>query len=289
MLRTLRLLIAPGGLAVVLAAAGCSGPADAPPGSPPKPAGSTPAATKPTAPADGEHGHKPSAHGGIVVEIGRDNYHGEAVFEKEGGLRFYTLGQDEAKVIEVEAQPLTAYAKPEGGTEATQFILSPVPQPGDAAGKTSQFVGKLPRELWGQKVEVTIPTIRIGGERFRVGFTSAPAAGHADAAMPGKVADAEERALYLSPGGKYTAADIAANGTTVASAKFKGVPATHDLKPQTGDPICPVTLTKANPAFAWTVGGQKYLFCCPPCVDEFVRLAKVKPDEIKPPGEYRKK
>jgi YHS domain-containing protein len=281
MLRTLRLLIVPGGFAAVVA--GCSGQADGPAAPPP-------AAAPPTAlaPADGDHGHKPSAHGGIVVPIGRDNYHGEAVFEKDGGLRFYTLGQDEATVIEVEAQPLTAYARPEGGAEAVPFALRPEPQPGDAAGKTSQFVGTLPRELWGKRVEVTIPAVRINGERFRVGFTSAPAAGHGGPAMPGKVADAEERELYLTPGGRYTAADIAANGGVVASARFKGVPTTHDLKPQPGDPLCPVTLTKANPAFAWTVGGQRYLFCCPPCVDEFVRLAKEKPDEVRPPGEYRK-
>ena len=35
-----------------------------------------------------------------------------------------------------------------------------------------------------------------------------------------------------------------------------------------------VTLTKANPACTWIVGGKVYEFCCPPCVDEFVTLAK---------------
>ena len=144
MLRTLRPLIASGGLATALALAGCSGPTAGPAAPAPKAAG--------PAPADGDHGHKPTAHGGIVVPIGRDNYHAEAVFEKNGGLRFYTLGQDEATVIEVEAQPLTAYAKPEGGAEAISLVLKPEPQPGDVAGKTSQFVGNLPRELWGRTV-----------------------------------------------------------------------------------------------------------------------------------------
>src|SRR5262245_6972704 len=54
-----------------------------------------------------EHAHKPSAHGGIVVSIGRDSYHAEAVFEKGGTLRLYMLGQDETKVLEVESQTLT--------------------------------------------------------------------------------------------------------------------------------------------------------------------------------------
>ena len=41
---------------------------------------------------EAEHAHKPGAHGGTIVEIGRDNYHAEAVFEKGGVLRLYTLG-----------------------------------------------------------------------------------------------------------------------------------------------------------------------------------------------------
>jgi YHS domain-containing protein len=50
-----------------------------------------------------------------------------------------------------------------------------------------------------------------------------------------------------------------------------------------------VSKTKATPRFAWVIGGKMYLFCCPPCVDEFVQTAKEKPEEIKPPEEYRKK
>ncbi len=287
MLRTLRRFILPAAFGAVVGLAGCNGSTDTPDPPPGPSAGPTPAKHGPDA-KDGEHGHKPTAHGGIIVPIGRDNYHGEAVFEKDGVIRFYTLGQDEAKVIEVEAEPLNAYAKPEGVTEATAFVFKAEPQPGDAPGKTSQFVGKLPRDLWGKKVEVTVPTIRIGGERFRVGFSSAPAA-HADPAMPDKAADAEERKLYLTPGGKYTAADITANGNKVASEKFRGVPVSHDLKPKAGDRICPITLTKANPAFAWVIDGKTYEFCCPPCVDEFVQLAKEQPNQIKPPGEYVKK
>ena len=234
-----------------------------------------------------EHGHKPGAHGGIIVPIGRDSYHAEAVFEKGGALRLFTLGQDEGRVQEVESQTLTAYVKPEGGADSVSISLEPVPQPGDADGKTSQFVGRLPEELSGQAVEVTIPSLRIAGERFRLGFASVVA--HGEEAMPEKVADEEERVLYLSPGGKYTDADIEANGKVTASQKFQGLKASHDLNPKPGDTICPITLTKANPKFTWTVGGEEYEFCCPPCVDEFVKLAKESPDEIKAPGDYVKR
>lgn len=287
MLGTLRLLSLPVAVGAITLMVGCNRPTE---DSAPKtaPAGPTTTQSSPS-PKDGEHGHKPTAHGGIIVPIGRDNYHGEAVFEKDGVVRFYTLGQDEAKVIEVEAEPLTAYAKAEGGTEATSFVFKAEPQAGDTSGKTSQFVGKLPRDLWGKRVEVTIPTVRIGGERFRVGFSSAPAAPHGDVEMPAKRADDEERKLYLTPGGKYTAADIKANGGVLASAKFKGLKAQHDAKPQAGDKMCPISMTKANPQFSWVVDGQTYQFCCPPCVDEFVQLAKDHPEQIKPAGEYVKK
>jgi hypothetical protein len=236
---------------------------------------------------DDEHGHKPGAHGGIIVEIGRDSYHAEAVFEKGGTLRLYTLGKDEAKVQEVEAQTLTAYVRLEGGTESSSVMLKPEPQPGDKQGMTSQFVGRLPDDIVGKAVEVTIPSIAIAGERFRLGFKSAAEA-HADSGMPPGVSGEEEKALYLSPGGIYTEGDIKANGSTTASEKFKGIMAKHDMKPKPGDKICPITMTKANPKFTWVVAGKPYEFCCPPCIDEFVKAAKESPAEILPPEKYVK-
>jgi hypothetical protein len=74
-----------------------------------------------------------------------------------------------------------------------------------------------------------------------------------------------------------------------ASQKYRGRMAAHDLNPKAGDKLCPITLTKANDKFTWVVGGKRYEFCCPPCVDEFVRLAKEQPDEVREPQEYVKK
>jgi YHS domain-containing protein len=239
-------------------------------------------------PAEDDHAHKPGQFGGIIVPIGSDSYHAEAVFEKGGVLRLYTLGKDESKVLEVEVQTLSAYAKPDGGTESQPFELKPQPQPGDKPGTTSLFVGTLPKDLWGKSVEVTVVNLKIGGERFRLGFKSSPQ-GHAAADMPAKRTDGEEAKLYLTPGGKYTEADIKANGKLTASRKFKGVKAEHNLNPRPGEPICPVTLTKASPKFTWVIDGKPYQFCCPPCVDEFVQLAKEKPDEVKEPSEYVQK
>lgn len=250
-------------------------------------ANSSVAATASTG-SDEEHGHKTGAHGGIIVSLGRDSYHVEAIVTNTGELRLYTLGNDESRVVDVETQELIAYVKPSDGSDSTSIEIKPQPQPGDAEGKASLFVAKLPKSLVGQSIDVTVPNITVGGERFRLGFTT-KADEHGADAMPGKVADEAERKLYLTPGGLYTQADIEANGNVTASQKFAGFQASHDLKPKKGDKICPVTLTKANPKCSWIVGGNKYEFCCPPCVDEFVTLAKTKPEEVKRPDEYVKR
>jgi len=107
--------------------------------------------------------------------------------------------------------------------------------------------------------------------------------------MPAGVDADEERTLYLTPGGLYTEADIKANGSVTASEKYKGKMAKHDMKPKAGDKICPITMTKANPKFTWIIGGKTYEFCCPPCIDEYVLLAKTSPKEVLDPSEYVKK
>jgi len=221
-----------------------------------------------------------------MVSLGRDSYHVEAVFEKGGLLRLYTLGKDETRVIDVEQQALRGFVKAVGESEAQPFTLEPERQEGDAQGRTSQFAGKLPEGFAGRDLEITVPSIVISGERFRLGFQST-AAEH-DEGMPDKVSDAAERELYLTPGGVYSVSDIAANGNVTATEKFKGKKSSHDMTPKPGDKICPVTMTKANPDFTWVVSGKTYEFCCPPCVDEFVRMAKESPEDINAPEEYVK-
>ena len=116
-------------------------------------------------PADDAHAHKPGAHGGHLVGIdAADTYHAEAVFGADGVLRLYTLGKDESRVVEADARPVTAYAKPLGGTQAEPLELKPAPQAGDAPGKASQFVAALPPALRGRPVEVTVQNLRLGSE-----------------------------------------------------------------------------------------------------------------------------
>lgn len=237
-----------------------------------------------------EHPHIPGAHGGIIVPIGADSYHAEAVVEKSGSLRLLLLGKDESRIQEVDIQPIKAFIKATNETDAAPIELVAVPQDGDAEGKTSQFVGQLPEAVLGKPIDVTIPNLRIGGERFRVGFSTAVEANTAqhDAAMPASISTVEEQDLYLTPGGKYTEADIKANGNVIASKKFKGMMSAHNMNPEKGERICPVTLTKSNPKFTWVINGKPYEFCCPPCVDEYVRMAKENPEQLKDPDQFIK-
>ena len=108
-----------------------------------------------------------------LLPIGSDSYHAEAVIEKGGDFRLLTLGKDESRILEVDAQTIKAYVKVVGQPDATPVELSAVPQDGDTSGKTSQFVGQLPEDARGKPLEVTIPNLRINGERFRIGFTTA--------------------------------------------------------------------------------------------------------------------
>ena len=246
------------------------------------------AAANPITESDAEHGHLAGSHGGIMVSLGRDSYHVEAVVDSEGSIRLYTLGKDETRVIDVESQSLKGFVKADGDTDSRSISFEPSPQEGDAENKTSLFVGKLPNELVGRKLDVTIPNIRIAGERFRLGFQSGQEFHSDSPEMPGKLADSKEEELYLTPGGRYTAADIATNGNVTASKKFKGIKSAHDMNPKQGDRICPITETKANPGFTWVIDGKPYQFCCPPCVDEFVKMAKASSDPLPEPDSFIK-
>jgi hypothetical protein len=237
---------------------------------------------------EGDHAHKPGAHGGTLVSLGKDSYHAEAVFAKNGVVRLYMLGKDESRIQEVEVQELVGYVTVAGSTDAAVEVKFPAErQKGDPEGKTSLFVGQLPPDLAGKAVQVTINNIRIGAERFRIAFSNEKA--DHDDPMPPSVGSEEARKLYLTPGGKYAEADIKANGNTIPAAKFKGIKSDHNAKPQPGDKICPISMSKANPKFTWVVGGKTYEFCCVPCIDEFMQTAKDKPNEIKDPSEYFKK
>lgn len=249
-----------------------------------------------------KHAHR-NAHGGLVLSVGKG--HVEAVRETGGRLRLYALGEDETVLNPIPTREIRADALPDGSAEAYPLTLTAEPQPGEPDGASSTFAGKLPESM--ARAPMTLSMILpLEGRLHRVRFRLEPEGTHAtpDAhagggtpsgheagdspAMPDAASPGDQERLYRTPGGRYTKADIRANGTALPSEKFKGLMAKHDLQPAAGDRVCPITNTKANPRFAWVVNGQTYLFCCPPCIDEFVLRAKTAPESIQPAAAYTK-
>lgn len=226
-----------------------------------------------------EHEHKPGQFGGFIVAIGRDNYHAEMILAKDGTLIVYILGKDETRILPIKTQVIEAYVSKDG-EESSVIQLMPKPLDGEKE-LISRWQTKLPGEYVGQEFRLVF-VIMIQEERFRVSVDFKPQGRGSD------LGDEAEKKLYLTPAGKYTESDIKANGNMTASQKFKGFVPNHDLYPKKGDRICPITMTKANPKCSWIINGKEYWFCCPPCVEEFVKLAKTEPEKIKDPEEYVK-
>lgn len=248
-----------------------------------------PAPLPPDRPLPWEHVHdwtRPGAHDGLIVVIAPDRYHAEVVFLADGTVKLYPLGRDWTRVLPVPQQTLTAHVKPKYGHDFVQVELKGVPQTGDEPEQTSQFIGQLPAGLRGQAVEMNIPNFRIGGERFMIRFDSDP---HEEADMPAKVIDDAERQLYLTPAGQYTVADVQANERKTASEKYRGFRAMHDFSPRAGDRLCPITRTKVHPECSWIIGGKRYYFCCPPCIDEFVARARQSTEPLPDPEVFIQK
>ncbi len=227
-----------------------------------------------------DHGHAEKG----IKSIG--DHHGKLLVEAGGTLRLFVLGKDERQVATIERQQLQAHLQAEGETEAVKVLLESDPQPGDPEGKTSQFVGQVPEPLRGKALDVTFPQITIGGQRNFAEFKSVPGSGHGD--MPKGVSGAKEKELFFTAAGKYTEDDIKANGPQTPKQKYRGMRANH-RKPQPGELMCPVTDNKSDTRCAWIVGGKRYEFCCPPCIEDFVELAKTQPEMIKDPASYVKK
>jgi len=231
-----------------------------------------------------------------LVDVGNGRHHLQLVRNGRRELLLFLSGADPSIPAETAAESIIAYISGAPDSESVQIQFEPSPTAGDSPGQTSQWIAQLPDTFVQPSLHLIAPTLVVDRERYRVtvhlAAGSAPnhstnAGSHAeDAAMPEKVKMDAEMELYLTPGGAYTEADIAANGHITASQKFVGFRADHDTSPKSGDRICPITDTKANPECAWIIGGQEYLFCCPPCVDEFVAKAKADPGSVKPPSAY---
>ncbi|WP_309719841.1 hypothetical protein [Armatimonas sp.] len=221
------------------------------------------------------------------------DFHVEAQLSRQGTLVLYIYGAKEKQLFPIPV------STPDLGMEAAAVIsgegsepvtLTARPISTDPAGMTSRFIGKLGRSVEMMQIGLCL-TLPIENRTYRLQWRPEhliPGAQLPDASMPQAVGTDEARKLFLTPGGLYTEADIAANGRQTATQKYGSQMSQHNAHPKPGERICPITDTTANPKFAWIVGGKTYLFCCPPCIEEFIKRAKEKPATIKAPESYIK-
>lgn len=117
------------------------------------------------------HSHNdPGQRGGILVPVGHEHFHVEALFADDGVFQIFTLDQDETRVFFVPLQTLTAYIRSDTMDDPVAITLNAVPQPGDPEGRTSAFEGRLSQELIGKPLLVVVPDIDFGKHRYRFGF-----------------------------------------------------------------------------------------------------------------------
>ena len=230
---------------------------------------------------DGSHGHDVGPHGGPLAEWGDGEYHAEFTVNHDSReATVYILGPDAQQPAPIDAdRVLLSMQNPR-----VQVELRPLPRASDEKGGSHRYVAKHDVFATERQFAGSISAV-INGKPYIGEFQEKQ---HEGGHGTSTVVDPKETALFLTPGGAYTAADIRANGGVVPSVKYKGFKSSHDFKPKSGDRICPITLTKANEKLTWIVNGKPYEFCCPPCLEEFVQMAKERPSELKDPEAYVK-
>jgi YHS domain-containing protein len=231
-------------------------------------------------------------HSANILSAG--DCHIEAQLSKEGRLELFIYGQKERQPYPISTLGLDLPMEAEAvipGESGTPIPLKAKPYPSEPAGTSSRFVGQFDRRSEQEQVGLNL-TIPLDDKTYRVqwrpeNLVPGQLAAAPDPAMPQAVTSDTAQRLFLTPGGLYTADDVAANGTATATQKYGSQMSMHNAHPKPGDRICPITDTVANPKFSWIIGGKSYQFCCPPCIEEFVKKAKEKPQSIKAPETYR--
>jgi YHS domain-containing protein len=253
--------------------------------------------------ATSTHGHQGGEGHGPNVQSFANN-HIEAQVSATGKVRLMVYGMANKEMVPLDNNAIQVEAQLYN-EDPRALTIKPAPYPSDPPGKSSRFEGKVDGFDGITPVGLAL-TIVDQEKTYRVNFSPETLWGavlndlkahdsSGNDVMPTSLSSGEgmaptpaEKELFLQPGGIYTEADIKANGNTVAAAKFRGMMPRHKMSPAKGTRVCPITNTTADRRFAWIIGGKTYYFCCPPCVEEFVKQAKEKPETIKSPEAYVK-
>lgn len=239
------------------------------------------------------HAHGVGPNGGIVFELGK--YHAEFTVnhdKKECTVVVLSADEKNPKPIKVAAKELmltTKETKSSDGKLVPRMTIKLLPKD-DAGSQGSIFVGA--DAGLGYVANFAGMVIgEIDGKPSQGEFKEeSEGHGHTGTTTANTSAKPTDRetAMFLTPGGIYTNADIEKNGRVVPSVKFHGISWAHDDELKKGDKVCPVTDNKADAQCVWYVNGKKYEFCCPPCLEKFVGWAKNQPDKVKAPEAYVK-
>lgn len=123
-----------------------------------------------TSPSENEHEHEhPSEgpHHGSLIELGKEEYHGELVHDEESGkVTIYILDSAATKAVPIEAAEITVNVVHDGKPQ--QFPLAAVPDEGDPQGKSSRFVSEDQALGTGLDVEAAEArlTLQIDGKSY---------------------------------------------------------------------------------------------------------------------------
>lgn len=116
----------------------------------------------------GASGHPTEGpHHGSLIELGKEEYHGELVHDDDAGtVTIYLLDGKVSNQVPIEAAEITVNVSHDGRPE--QFQLAAQPDEGDPQGKSSRFVSndkELAHHLDEEGVDARL-VVKIGGKSF---------------------------------------------------------------------------------------------------------------------------
>jgi YHS domain-containing protein len=214
-----------------------------------------------------DHDHPETGpHGGPLAEWGKEEYHAELVIDRAGKqATVYILDGTAKKAPKISHEKITDVKIAVVGKLDTFVKLEHDAKKSDDKGIA--YVGT--HEMFAKP----------GERKFNINWKVEGEAGGGD------VTYAPKLAIALTPKGKYTEDDIKKNGSITPMEKYAKLKHIGG-EPAVGDTICPDSKEKANPECVWVIQGQTYAFCCPSCINSFLKVAQNEPEKVKDAKEY---